>query len=339
VCGFSGLNDAFAARLNAASSALQWHTFLGGAGDDYGCGLALDGSGNFYLAGTSLAIWGSPLRSHAGLFDAFVARLDSSGALLWNTFLGGAGIDTSGGIGVDGSANAYLIGSSTDAWGASPVSVYLAGWDAFAVELDPSGALQWQTFLGGDEQDQGYGIAVSADGSQIYTAGGSAGAWGAPLLAYSAWWDGFAALLNGSGARQWNTFLGSGWSDTARSVALDSSGNAYVLGDGDDDWGAPAQPYTWGYDAYLVKLDAAGAVQQHTFLGGWGDDFGSGLAVGAGGSLLLAGASDQAWGSPVQSFEDGTDVFAAQLDNAGVVQWTTLLNGDPWLTSLPLVER
>lgn len=340
--GFSGLNDAFVAKLNASNGALAWHTFLGGASDDFGCDLAVDGGGSLYVAGTSLGAWGSPLQAHGGLFDAFAARLNSSGALQWNTFLGGAGIDTASGIAVDanaGGSHVYLAGSSTDAWGTTPVSAYTALWDAFAVELDSSGARLWHTFLGGDGQDQSYAVTASADGSRIYIAGASSGAWGAPLRGYSAWWDGFAARLDGGGARQWNTFLGSGWSDMARALALDSGGNLYLLGDGDDAWGTPTQAYLWGYEAHLAKLSANGALQQLTFLGGWGDDFGGGLALGAGDVLYLSGSSDQEWGSPVAAYGDTPDVFAAKYTAAGARQWNTFLNGNPWSVSLPFLMR
>ena len=53
--------------------------------------LAIDGSGNIYVTGYSDATWGSPVRAYTAGVDAFVAKLDSSGALVWNTFLGGSG--------------------------------------------------------------------------------------------------------------------------------------------------------------------------------------------------------------------------------------------------------
>ena len=67
---------------------LTWNTFLGGSGNDLGYGIAVDSSGNVYVAGTSNTSWGSPLQAFGGGVDAFAAKLDSSGARQWHTFLG-----------------------------------------------------------------------------------------------------------------------------------------------------------------------------------------------------------------------------------------------------------
>jgi hypothetical protein len=74
---------------------LTWNTFLGTGGafeNDYGQSIAVDSSGNVYVAGHSNATWGSPVRAYSGSgYDVFVAKLDNSGNLVWNTFLGGSG--------------------------------------------------------------------------------------------------------------------------------------------------------------------------------------------------------------------------------------------------------
>ncbi len=129
----------------------------------------MDGSGNVYVAGFSAATWGSPVRAYSSGNDAFAAKLSSSGALTWNTFLGGSGWDYGTGIAVDGSGNVYVAGYSPAAWG-SPVRAFAADNDAFAAKLSSSGALAWHTFLGGDTRDAGNGIAVDTGGN-VYIAG------------------------------------------------------------------------------------------------------------------------------------------------------------------------
>ena len=112
-----------AGRALNESAPLAWNTFMGGSGDDHGTGMAVDGSGNIYVTGNSDAIWGSPVRAFTDSSDdAFVAKLDPSGSLLWNTFLGGSGSDFGYGIAVDGSGNVYVTGYSNATWSCSPTS-------------------------------------------------------------------------------------------------------------------------------------------------------------------------------------------------------------------------
>ena len=130
---YMGGIDAFVAKLTA-DGVLTWNTFLGGSGDDYSRGIAVDGSGNVYVEGGSTATWGSPVRPYTAGYDAFAAKLTADGALTWNTFLGGYGFDYFGGIAVDGSGNVYVSGSSDESWG-SPVRAYTDGADAFVAKL------------------------------------------------------------------------------------------------------------------------------------------------------------------------------------------------------------
>ena len=67
------------------------------------------------------------MRAYTAVDDAFVAKLNSSGALTWNTFLGGSGDDVGDDIAVDNSANIYVAGDSDATWG-SPVRAYTAGY-------------------------------------------------------------------------------------------------------------------------------------------------------------------------------------------------------------------
>jgi hypothetical protein len=343
---FQGRSDAFVAKLSAASGALLWHTFLGGtgpwaAGCDEGKAIALDGSGNVYLAGTSSAAWGqNPVRPFGGLRDAFAASLTANGgALQWHTFLGGAGIEDGADIATDDSGNVYVVGYSSDGWGDAPVRGHGEMGDAFVAKLNASGRLQWHTFLGGAGEDSGDAIIAAAGGDSIYAAGSSTAPWGEPLRPFSRWGDGFAVKLDGSGALQWLNFLGGAWNDDSDGLALDDEGNLYVKGSGDAGWGAPVRAYSSGYDMYVVRLDPAGAMQMLAFVGGEGDDFGDGIALDPGGNIVLAGMSDGVWGEPVQSYGDAPNALALKLSAGGELQWHTFFGGTLPTIYLPLVLK
>jgi len=315
--------DSFAAKLDSAG-ALTWNTFLGGTGTDIGHAIAVDGNGDIYVAGSSNATWGSPETAYDSFYDGFAAKLDSSGALTWNTFLGGAGIDYGAGLAVDVGGNVYVAGYSNVTWG-TPVQAHSTGQDAFAAELDPSGALTWSTFLGGSSDDFGYGIGVDSSGN-VYVAGYSYATWGSPVRAYTAGSDAFAAKLDGDGALTWNTFLGGAGLEYGYGIAVDGSGNVYAEGNSDATWGSPVRAYTSVSDAFAAKLDSSGNLAWNTFLGGSGADAGAGgIAVDAGGNVYLAGHSQATWGTPVRPYTDYADAFAANLNSSGALAWNTFL--------------
>jgi uncharacterized repeat protein (TIGR01451 family) len=159
---------------------LVYSTFLGGSGQDTGNGIAVDSSGNVYIAGQTV----SPdfpttlplLAAYGGNADAFVAKLNANGsALIYSTFLGGNLNDVANSIAVDNAGNAYVTGETNS--GNFPVfnalHPTLSGnpSDAFAAELNSTGsALVYSTYLGGHSDDSGNSIAIDSAGN-AYVAG------------------------------------------------------------------------------------------------------------------------------------------------------------------------
>jgi uncharacterized repeat protein (TIGR01451 family) len=303
---------------------LQWNTFMGSSWDE-GYGIAVDGSGNVYVTGWSLATWGSPVNPHAGHTDAFAAKLNSSGVRQWHIFMGSSDYDYGYGIAVDGSGNVYVVGRSEATWG-SPVNPHAGREDAFAAKLNSSGIRQWHTFMGSSMNiDEGRSIAVDGSGN-VYVAGRSTGTWGSPVNAYAGGaWDAFAAKLNSSGVRQWNTFMGSPDWDYGWSIAVDGSGNVYVAGESWATWGSPVNAHAGYWDAFAAKLNSSGVRQWHTFMGSSDYDSGYGIAVDGSGNVYLAGWSYATWGSPVNAFAGSVDAFAAKLNSSGIRQWHTFM--------------
>ena len=146
---------------------LEWHTFLGSPYMDAGRAVAVDRAGNLYVAGYSSSSWGTPIDPYAGDLDAFVAKIDNSGVLQWNTFLGSANYDTGDAIVLDGDGNVYVVGYSSAAWG-TPLTPYAGGGDAFLAKLNSSGVIQWHTFLGGGNNDNGWAVTLDKAEKNVY---------------------------------------------------------------------------------------------------------------------------------------------------------------------------
>jgi hypothetical protein len=127
--------------LAAAQQALVWNTFLGGVFEDQSAVVAIDGSGNIYVEGSSGATWSVPVRPYAGNGDAFVAKIEASGLPVWHTFLGAVGYDAGNGLAVDAGGFVCLAGSSDVSWG-SPLRPFSPGnTDAFVAKAAVDGAI------------------------------------------------------------------------------------------------------------------------------------------------------------------------------------------------------
>jgi hypothetical protein len=308
----AGLTDAFVTKLDPTGS-MVYSTYLGGAGDEEARGIAVDAAGSAYVAGDTPSA-NFPTTAGAfqgilgGLTDVFVTKLDPAGsALVYSTYLGGAGTENDRGIAVDAAGSAFLVGDTTSAnlpTTAGAFQTTLAGQtDAFVTKLDPAGsALAYSTYLGGTRADQAFSIALDAlPNPNAYVAGRTSSTnlpttAGAFQTTPAGQTDAFVAKLDPAGSTLvYSTYLGGSRDDVARGVSVDAAGSAFVVGQtasANFPIAAGAlQPTLAGVqDAFVTKLNAAGsALVYSTYLGGTGAENGRGIAVDAGGSAVVTG--------------------------------------------------
>ncbi len=257
----------------------MWNTFIGGAAPNNTSAQAVtvDAAGNVYIAGYSSSSWGTPIRPFSGYDDGFVAKLDASGNLIWNTFLGGSDFDNANGIALDGSGNVFVAGTSRASWG-DPVRAFTpgGGWtDGFVAKLNAEGSLEANTFLGKGSPDECTGIALSSTGN-VCVAGSSESSWGTPTIPFHSRTDAFLAVLGPNLALLGNAFLGGNGDDYGLAIGVGPSGGMFVAGYSYESWGAPLSAFTVGpygeTDAFVAKVSAAGALLWNTFLGSTDND-------------------------------------------------------------------
>jgi uncharacterized repeat protein (TIGR01451 family) len=139
----AGGQDAFVTKLSPTGSALVYSTYLGGSGQDFGHGIALDSALSTYVTGGTTSTnfpTKNPFQgANAGGQDAFVTKLSPTGsALVYSTYLGGSGYDQAFGIALDSSRNSYVTGltSSTNFPTKNPFQAANAGgYDAFVTKI------------------------------------------------------------------------------------------------------------------------------------------------------------------------------------------------------------
>jgi uncharacterized repeat protein (TIGR01451 family) len=271
--GTSSGAEAFLTKLNSTGTTQVYSTYLGGSLSDVGYGIAVDGSGNAYVTGTTGSAdfpLANALQPAIGSFgDAFVAKVNPSGsALLYSTYLGGDGGEVGRAVAVDAGGNAFVCGltSSSNFPTANALQANNAGGfsnDAFVTKLNSNGsALIYSTYLGGVSDDRCLAIAIDAAGSAYIT--GSTSSPDFPVLnsrqpkdQFSN--DAFVSKLTPNGAAfVYSTFLGGSGTDSGQGIAADGSGNAYVVGftaSTNFPTSIPIQPdYGGSTDAFIVKL-------------------------------------------------------------------------------------
>ncbi|MDD3136155.1 MAG: pectinesterase family protein, partial [Methanoregula sp.] len=335
---------------------LAYSTYLGGSADDYGYSLAVDTYGNVYVTGrTNSADFpktaGAFQESLKGGKDLFVTKLNADGtALVYSTYLGGSADDYGRSVAVDTSGNAYVTGytASTDfptTTGAFQAS-HAGGNDLFVTKLNADGtALVYSTYLGGTATDSGYSIAVDTSGNAYvtgYTASTNfpktAGAFQASRAGGN---DLFVTKLNADGtALVYSTYLGGTATDYGYSIAVDTSGNAYVTGytastNFPKTAGAFQESLKGGKDLFVTKLNADGTgLAYSSYLGGTADDSTlGGIAVDTSGNAYVAGyTSSTDFPTTTGAFQTnrngGNDLFVTKLNAAGTaVVYSTYLGG------------
>ena len=331
---------------------LSYSTFLGGTGDDSGNGIAVDSSGNAYIAGTTASVnfpTQSPISaSLAGSTDAFVAKLNPSGsALVYSTYLGGNQLDQGTAIAVDSSGDAFVTGSTASGDFPATTGVLQAAFaggqtDAFIAKISPAGdALTYATYLGGTGNDVANGIALDVSGD-AYLAGSTSSTdfpTASPVQAANGGQgDAFLSKIKPDGTGLvYSTYLGGSGADSGQGIAVDSAGNAYVAGftlSTNFPTANPSQASNAGSDdAFVAKYNAGGtALVYSTYLGGAGIDRAFSIAVDGSGNAYVAGDTTSSpfpttSGAVQTANNGGSDAFVAELDANGAVAYSTLLGG------------
>jgi hypothetical protein len=332
-------------------------TYWGGSQSEEFAAVAVDTSGNVYVAGmTASADFPTTVSALPALggTDVFVSKFDAAGTLVFSTVFGGSSSERVRALALDSSGNIVVVGDtySPDFPVANPIhpSFHPAICsefggicsDGFAATLDPTGqSLVFSTYLGSTRADSVMDVAVDGEGN-MYVVGTTEsptfeGA--TPLRNFGGSGEAFIAKIPPAGGSfAYFTYLGGTFRESGEGIAVDTSGNTYVTGTtGSQNFPTlnpiQAAPENFSDSVFVTKLDRAGAIAYSTYLDGHSTDSGFDIAVDTSGRAHVVGITSSTNFPTVnaqQAFLRGVnDVFVAKLHPSGSsLEYSTYLGGN-----------
>lgn len=369
------VEEVWVSKVNAAGSAVLYTTYLMGNGsDDEGFAIAVDTQGNAYVTGetdsTNFPTRNPAQAANAGGRDMFISKLGPGGTLQYSTYVGTAGWERGDAIAVDGAGRAYVTGD-----------VFVSDEqldDVLVIKLSPAGnVMEYAIYFGGRGNDRGTAIAVEPGGhvwvagvtgegsinnyflfdNNFYTSPDAIQPACGRISTSDCADDGFLTRISPDGSQLvYSSYLGGGWTDMVRAIALDGQGNIYLTGEttsvnfpttaahqpscqraGPGDWMCRRET------GFVTKLAQRGTqLVYSTYLGGWDYDWSRGIAADAQGNAYVAGFTNSTDFPTRDAFQpritegyctSGTtadhcdDIFVSKFGPTGALIWSSYLGG------------
>ena len=344
-------------RSQVQNPDFEWVMGMGSTSADYGNSVAIDLSGNVYVAGTFNGIVDfdpSPNEENLGpaYNSAFLAKYDASGAYQWAFALEGAGGSVSAQcVEIDALGNVYITGifSGIVDFDPSPTEANLVtiNNNAFLAKYDANGNYLWAISMGVTDYNYGMSIAIIAidNFGNTYITGTFSGVVDfdpSPTeanLTSAGLYDIFLAKYDVNGNYSWAISMGGPEFDNGISVAIDASGNVYVTGsfNGTADFDPSANTANLTSagetDIFLSKYNANGNYQWAISIGGGFTEWASCVAIDATGNAYITGSFygtadfDPSATTVNLSPSGGCDAFLAKYDSNGSFVWVNAIGG------------
>jgi len=324
----TGSSSSLVTKLDTSGN-LVWSSLMDASGQDEVDDCALDASGNVYVTGrfkSSMDFEDDDTDDVTSLgdYDAYVAKLDSSGAVSWWRVVGGTETVEGHGVDVDSSGNVYFTGTfegtididpGATTTNVTPVTDSTKS-DVFLVKLDSSGNTVWTRHWGGSNIDIVNDLEIDSSGYVVTVghhqdtnaavnyhpiAGGCTSSCGETLLTGNGNYEGFISRIDADGTLDWVGLVGGGHHDRLMALATDASDNIYATGyyrgsgtpDFDPGTGSSITlPTMSQFDAYVIKVGSDGNgvwAKAFSTTSGNSIDSGEAVAVDSSGNVYVAG--------------------------------------------------
>ncbi len=350
----SGNIDGFMVQFSS-SGTRNWGSYFGGTSYDWLNAGVADNSGNFIISGTTasssnISTTSSYQPSIAGSYDGFISKFNSSGNILWSTYIGGSSTDYSNSITIGSNNEIYITGStySTDKISSTAVhqTTNKGNGDCFVMRFSASGTYTWGTFFGGSQLDEGKSIYCSPNGTVVITGItrsttdiASTSAFQTSSYSLSGYLDAFVLKLTSSGTRSWATYVGLTYEDQGIAITADKINNVFLAlktqNNGFGTSGSHQNNLAGNDDLCLIKFNSTGTFQWATYYGGTSTDVPNSITTDTFGAIYVTGntssASGISFGYNANNTLNSNDNFIAKFQDAAEMITRNNINACPFV--------
>ncbi|RDH82483.1 MAG: hypothetical protein DIZ80_09350 [endosymbiont of Galathealinum brachiosum] len=299
-----GDRDIYIISYDAEGNRL-WTIMDGTAQEERPYDIALDSSGNIFIAGVTHGNFDGNTTPTGR--DIFVAKYNNLGAKIWTRQLQGDNWERAEGIAVDSSDNVYITGyTGSDELGGEVTNGSI---NSFIIKYSNDGSRLWTRLISSANSEYGYGVATDSN-NNVFVTGMTSGDLDGNTNRGG--YDQFTAKYNTNGALIWTTLTGGTLTDTANDIVVDSFGRIYITGQiGKSETGDIM-------DYVLTMFDTDGeevwTVQNTPEYGRIRDDRGKHLALDSAENIYVNGTT---YGSFFSTGDDASNkVFVARYNKS-----------------------
>lgn len=311
-----------ASATGQVAPAIEWQQCFGGTGIDRATDIRSTSDGGFVCVAYAGSTDGD-VSVNQGEFDFWILKFDATGALQWERTLGGSGTDWARSVHQTADGGYVIAGMSESNDG--DVTGNQGDLDMWVVKVDADGDLEWQRSLGGSAPDRAMCVRPTTDGGYVVV--GETFSSNGDVSGHHGLYDAWAVKLDAAGVLQWQNALGGSNYDFAYSVVQAEDGGYVLAGSTGSTNGDVSGNHGGLYDAWVVKLNAAGTLVWQTTLGGseW-DDVRS-IVKDTDGGFFLAGTTGSQDGDAVPGTNGSDDLWLVKIDATGDLLWQQAFGG------------
>ncbi|MEN8886756.1 MAG: hypothetical protein ABF246_10225 [Winogradskyella sp.] len=318
--------DYWVLKFNADDT-IEWHKTYGGSGDDKGRAIIETQDNGYAILGTSTSNDGD-VSGSSGMQDYWLAKLNSTGNILWQKSFGYEGADS--GISVIQTHDlGYLVSGILDVTASggegntSRTASRHAGGDYWVVKLNANGDIEWSKFFGGNLTDTPEGIIQTNDNGFIIVGGSDST--DTNISSNIGSYDFWVIRISQTGELIWEKSYGGDEIDEARAITASGDGNYIIAGDTRSNTNDVSNN-NGAADLWVIKITPQGDLIWEKTIGGTSFDVARAITKTQDNSFLLAGSSRSS-NLDVSENKGQNDAWALKISSEGNLLWETTIGG------------